>query len=238
MTVGVEGFGSFKEEYYALSRSSICCQSVDLNGTDCANCSKLDRVHDDGVRFFFSCIGGLAWSLLTLCTVSLHGATPRLKKWTATKWTVTCLFIGFIPECLIILFQIWFSGDNAFCGMDIVFDAVIDDHLKEELELIDAVYFNCDYKNSDILSFPISWIPGCIMVLVLMLLCLYKPLSPMVRRILNTCSCCVNRKVSDSVIPVSRYFSFSGTADAPQKRVIAHGHPGQGGSSVNRKRKL
>lgn len=236
MTLDVEGFDSFQAEYYAVSSSSICdhhaapnmTSDTASNGTDC---SSLERVHENGVRFFFASIGGLIWSLLFLCTVSLHGATRRLRKWTVSKLAASCLLIGFIPEMLIIIFQIWFSDKDAFCGMDAVFDAVIGDHLEEDLYLIDGVYFDCDYKNSNIASFPITWIPGCIMVLLLMLLCLYKPLSPMVRRILNACSCCVNRKVSDSIIPVARYFSFSGTADA-KKRIIAHKR--RGSTSLNR----
>ncbi len=273
MTVDVEGFDPFKAEYYAVSTSSICdhhsasnMSTAELsfdtvsNGTDC---SSLERVHANGVRFFFASIGGLIWSLLFLCTVSLHGATRRLRKWTVSKLAASCLLFGFIPEILIIMFQIWFSDKDAFCGMDTVFDAVIEDHLEEghlgedhftdvvevdlgeglfavdnvanTINLVDGVYFDCDYKNSNIASFPITWIPGCIMVLLLMLLCLYKPLSPMVRRILNACSCCVNRKVSDSIIPVARYFSFSGTADAQsaaKKRIIAHKR--RGSTSLNR----
>ena len=211
MSFDVSNHKEFKEEYYAVSISATCKE---------INCSKLDKTHDNGVRFFFSCIGGLIWSILAVCAVSIHGISVKLKKSTISKVFASCLCIGLIPEILIIVFQIMFSDADAFCGMYDVFDELIEEHISTQdtgYVVISSNYpsGSCQYKNSNISSFPITWIPGVIMLLLFMLLCVYKPLSPFVRRIFNTCSCCVDRKISDSVIPVKRYFSFSGR-DAKQ----------------------
>ena len=207
---------SFQEEYYAVSQSSVCDSS---NGG--LNCDRLDTAHDNGVRFLFATITGLIWSLLTLCIVSFHGATKRLQRSTITKVFSCCLVTGFIPIILMITFQIMFSDHSAFCGMNDIFDALIEENLN--VKVIDPTYYDCIFKNSDISQFPITWMPGFINSLLILLLCIYKPLSPLVRRICNTCSCCVNRKISDSVLHVNRYFSFGNTPSgnrrfAPPKR--------------------
>mmetsp|Transcript_74088 Transcript_74088/g.66672 ORF Transcript_74088/g.66672 Transcript_74088/m.66672 type:complete len:332 (+) Transcript_74088:72-1067(+) len=206
-----EDYSSFKDEYYAVSQSSVCDPN---NGG--VNCDKLDNAHNNGVRFLFACITGMIWSLLTLCIVSFHGATKRLQKSTITKVFSGCLCIGFIPVILMIIFQIMFSDNSAFCGMGDTFDLLIEEGL--DVTVVDSTYHDCIFKNSDISQFPITWIPGLIMVLLLLLICIYKPLSPLVRRICQTCSCCVNRKVSDSVLHVGRYFSFGGSPSGSNRR--------------------
>ena len=230
MTINVEGHKSFTEEYYAVSQSSVC----DTQDSEGVNCDKLTRTHSNGVEFFFSCITGLIWSLLALCIVSFHGSHKKLRKSSITKVFSFCICIGFIPVILIIIFQIDFSGDSAFCGMNDIFDELIENKLN--IIISSSSYYNCDYKNSEIVNgFPVSWMPGFIMILLLLLLCLYKPLSPFFRRVLNTCSCCVNRKVSDSVIHVPRYFSFSGSIRTTPKAQQARfkGPPRKFSGSLN-----
>lgn len=214
MTFDVSHHSSFQEEYYAVSQSEVC--DTNNNGT---SCTKLDNAHNNGVRFLFAVISGMILSLLTLCVVSFHGVTKRLQKSTITKVFGCCLIFGFIPIILMIIFQIMFSDNSAFCGMDDIFDILIEENLN--VAVIDHTYYNCQFKNSDISQFPITWIPGLINLLLLLLLCIYKPISPLIRRICNTCSCCVNRKVSDSVLHVNRYFSFGNTPDGTNRKLAA-----------------